>query len=295
LADTDERRDTKTEIKTSGPGGVSSIWGIRYIKRKLEERKAKRENEAPADKAIRVTATATVWMAVFTCLLFLVTAGTYIEIKNGGTDTHDLAVAAGKQADRMKDFADRMKDQADRTKTIAEQAIVQAAAATTASNTAVSALKQSAKTFLSEQRPYIWVDHIQVRTVVVGQPLRYDVYFANSGKTPASSIALYTEVGFGRPIEELCDKLQVTPNTIGSGFLGSGRNDFWKTAVSVEDSAARESRIKNWNGEMPIAVYGAVYYGDFLSSGRTHTSIYCAEMLHTNTPLFSSARQNHME
>jgi hypothetical protein len=198
---------------------------------------------------------ATVGILFVTCLFI---CGQWCEMRSGSGDTHELAVAASKQADRMKDFADRMQDQADRTKTIAEQAVVQAAAATTASNTAVSALKQSAKSFLSEQRPYIWIDHIQMRTAVVGQPLRYDVYFANSGKTPASSIALYTEVAFGRPIEELCNQLQVNPNTIGSGFLGSGRNDFWRTAVSVEDSTASESRIKNWNGEMPIAVYGGL-------------------------------------
>jgi len=78
----------------------------------------------------------------------------WIEMRSGGSDTHDLAVAAGKQADRMKDFADRMKDQvdrtkdladrmkdqADRTKTIADQAVIQANAAKSAANTASGSL-----------------------------------------------------------------------------------------------------------------------------------------------------------
>jgi hypothetical protein len=87
-------------------------WGreiLGYVNRKRYERAAKRENETPADKAARTTATATVWMALFTCLLFLVTAGTYIEIKNGGADTHDLAVAAGKQADLRKRWPSKRK------------------------------------------------------------------------------------------------------------------------------------------------------------------------------------------
>jgi hypothetical protein len=49
------------------------------------------------------------------------------EMHEGGADTHDLAVSAGKQADRMKDFADRMKDQADRTKDLADRMKDQAA------------------------------------------------------------------------------------------------------------------------------------------------------------------------
>lgn len=60
--------------------------------------------------------------AFFVCLQ-------WYEMHSGATDTHDLAVAAGKQADRMKDFADRMKEQADRTKELAEQATIQAKAA----------------------------------------------------------------------------------------------------------------------------------------------------------------------
>lgn len=43
------------------------------------------------------------------------------EMRKGGEDTHDLAVASGKEADRMKDFADRMKDQADKTQTLADR------------------------------------------------------------------------------------------------------------------------------------------------------------------------------
>jgi len=51
--------------------------------------------------------------ALFVCLQWW-------EMHTGSTDTHNLAVASGKEADRMKDFSDRMKDQSDRTKDLAD-------------------------------------------------------------------------------------------------------------------------------------------------------------------------------
>ena len=53
-----------------------------YIKDKLEERRARREQEPPVDKAARVTANATGWMALFTFVLMLVGVGTYLILKN---------------------------------------------------------------------------------------------------------------------------------------------------------------------------------------------------------------------
>jgi len=49
---------------------------IGYIKRKLHQRKAKKEKESPTDRAARRTALATIWMAVFTVVLAFVSGGT---------------------------------------------------------------------------------------------------------------------------------------------------------------------------------------------------------------------------
>ncbi|MGB6483184.1 MAG: hypothetical protein WBE86_06825 [Candidatus Acidiferrales bacterium] len=57
----------------------SSGWWTRFIsniKRKMEERAAKKKQEAPADKAARRTANATVCMAIFTIVLAVVSGGT---------------------------------------------------------------------------------------------------------------------------------------------------------------------------------------------------------------------------
>jgi hypothetical protein len=148
------------------------------------------EEESAVDKAAKRTATATVWIAVFTVVLALVGIFTLIEVVLGGSDTHELAVQAKNQADRMKDLADRMKDQADRTKTIADQAIIQAGAAKSAAETASTSLKQSRKVFSTEQRPYLVSDvpgFVQT-SIVAGQGITASVTVRNIGKTPARKV-----------------------------------------------------------------------------------------------------------
>jgi hypothetical protein len=62
----------------------------------------------------------TLGLVIVGVLQWRVLSGQLREMHDSGIDTHDLAVAAGKQADRTKDLADRMKDQADETRRIAE-------------------------------------------------------------------------------------------------------------------------------------------------------------------------------
>jgi hypothetical protein len=55
-------------------GQCRDHWWLRfinYVKRNLDRRAAKKQQEKPADKAARVTATATKWMAFFTLVLCL--------------------------------------------------------------------------------------------------------------------------------------------------------------------------------------------------------------------------------
>jgi hypothetical protein len=74
------------------------MWGIGYIKRKLQERRAKYEAQTPEEKAAWRTANATVAIAIFTVVLAFVGVFTLHEVIEGGNDTHALAVAAGEQA-----------------------------------------------------------------------------------------------------------------------------------------------------------------------------------------------------
>jgi hypothetical protein len=109
LADTDEGQKPGTEVEAPRPKRVRSVWGVGYIKRKLKERAAQKKEELPVDKAARITATATKWMAVFTFLLFLVTLGTLIILKNqlqemrgSGTQTDKIISAANLIEDHQK-------------------------------------------------------------------------------------------------------------------------------------------------------------------------------------------------
>lgn len=78
----------------------NSWWArlVGYVKRKRHERKTKKKQETPVDRAARRTANATVWIAAFTVVMALVAVGTLYEIVDGGSDTHDLARAAMVQA-----------------------------------------------------------------------------------------------------------------------------------------------------------------------------------------------------
>ena len=76
---------------------------VSYAKRKMDQRAATKATETAADKAARITAQATVWMAVFTFVLCFISVGTLLILRNqlmemheGGIDTHALATAADK-------------------------------------------------------------------------------------------------------------------------------------------------------------------------------------------------------
>ena len=88
------------------------------------------------------------------------------EMKSGGKDTHDLAVAATGQA---------------------QAAAISANAAKSAADTAVKALDDTRTSFALNQRPYLVADIPRfVRSPAVdGQPIAVSVTFKNIGKTPA--------------------------------------------------------------------------------------------------------------
>jgi hypothetical protein len=130
------------------------------------------------------------------------------EMHEGGRDTHDLAIAAGTQANRMQEFsdrmkdqadrtrdlADRMKDQADRTKDLADQARVQATEATIAANAAESAAQTEKEALHVSERAYL----------TLGTPVdnfahkETDVPILNSGHIPSGAATLVMhEATFG--------------------------------------------------------------------------------------------------
>jgi len=143
--------------------------------------------------------------AAFICLQWL-------EMRSGGKDTHDLAVAAGKQADRTKDLADRMKEQADQAKIIARQVIVQAEAARNAAKTAADQL-------VLGERPWVKIKH---RIVT---PLTFDI----GGRTSGIPVALMT-------IE---DTIENVGQTVAINVLS------WEDVIPVDrDHSIRTARAR---------------------------------------------------
>src|ERR1035441_8063663 len=76
---------------------MRTLWPIGYIKRKVHERATKHKEETPTDRAARVSAVATAWMALFTLVLMLVGVGTYFILKNQLHEMHE----GGTQPDRI--------------------------------------------------------------------------------------------------------------------------------------------------------------------------------------------------
>lgn len=203
-----------------------SKWWTRfvgYVKSQMDKRRSKTEQETPADKAARLTAKATVWMAFFTLVIVIVNLGTLWvlnkqlgEMHDGGIDTHNLAVAAGKQAtwtqnlatnmqtqaDRTEELADRMKDLADRTKTLAAESIIQAKAAQVSADAAQNAADTAKAAVVIGNRPWIKV------TPQIVSPLTFGVlrnggpmammtvknHFENVGQSVALNIVFWEDV-----------------------------------------------------------------------------------------------------
>ena len=137
----------------------------------MSERGAKKEQETAPDKAARITASATRWIAIFTLVSVLVNAGMFLvlrrqlrEMHDSGVDTHTLAGATKVSADAAKKAAGIADD----------------------------TLNSSKESFRIEQRPYVVA---QIPQFVTGaftpdRLIEANVTFKDVGKTPALKIVV---------------------------------------------------------------------------------------------------------
>jgi hypothetical protein len=262
LADANGAPNPDSPIEQPRTPPVRSVWPIGYIKREAQKRAAKKKEESPADKAMRITATATMWMAIFTFLLFLVTGGTLVILKSqlqemhgGGIDTHELAIAAGKQADR--------------TKELAESAKASAEAAKSAANTAAESLRQSTQQFRIDQRPWIEIDFGKPTLKVPASDqfsalYTYSFSLKNTGKTTAFEIqsriprgAFMAAPSFGDDASRIAsDQAMLRKETVFSG------------ASETDKVVLLSKRIPNVLGPGGATVDGPLeLYGQELKNG----------------------------
>lgn len=170
MPDTDNGKAPEAKIDHSTSPPMRSKWSISEIKRKLHERTTQYKDESASDKAQRRTTTATVVMAIFTAVLAVVGVLTYFILKNqlremheGGADTHDLAVAAGKQADAAKILAEQAKAQTGRMDKSLEKATEQAIATNNLASQAKRSADIARDAFKASNRPYVGVGTIIIK------------------------------------------------------------------------------------------------------------------------------------
>ncbi len=157
-----------------------TIWPISQIKSKLHERRAKYEAQKPEEKAAWRTANATVWIAFFTVVLTIVGGITLYEVIEGGNDTHDLAVAAKKQADNTHDLAVAATKQAGSTHDLAVAAQKQA-------DVAKNALEKVQRAFLNIGT----IDSLQGRIEDRVIDWRFIFGWQNDGTTPTRNMEIH--------------------------------------------------------------------------------------------------------
>jgi hypothetical protein len=191
--------------------GCATRRFIGYIKRKVQERRAKKKQETPADKATRRTAWATVWIAFFTFVSIAVSGGTLWvlklqlkEIHDSSSDTHALAQAADTQAKKMTDMstaADKIRQAADNMVTEDQRIADNAQKAMDASNKqSKTSLDATIAASSLDQRA--WVGIGQFRVVQFDKDnFKVDIEIRNSGKTPALDVSEFTAYGWNVSIE----------------------------------------------------------------------------------------------
>jgi hypothetical protein len=152
------------------------------------------------------------------------------------------------------------------------------------------ALNSSRQQFQLDQRPYVVIDHLAlvdfdtrkiISQPIVGRPIAANVYFKNSGKTPALNTKTHRHLLFG---DDNMIKLHPEPidSAKGGVVMAQGTPGDFVTALSVENTYAVEgseitSPVVNWDGRYPVVVFGRVTYQD--SAGTRYCTPYFDQLL----------------
>jgi hypothetical protein len=209
-----------------------------YIRRKWNERKARVLAETPADKAVRYTANATVWMAIFTAVLVATSIFTVLILKNqllemhsGGVDTHNLADAASQS------------------------------------------LSLSERNFVVEQRPYMFIDaYLSEKpakpSFVRGKKVSWHVQYLNYGRTPAIGFVDYADVYFGRAaLSKAYSFMRHTPTTgipfvTGTVVPPTTKEAVGYTTVSSDGIPSDDDLAVMTSQDASVVLIGRMYYSD---------------------------------
>jgi hypothetical protein len=239
------------------------------MERKMHQRRTRREkkksDEKPEDKAARRTATATVWIAIFTIVLAGVGVLTLIELIEGGADTKALVDASKKQACAANRFAQSASNISD---TMSD---TQSDFAKMAGNSE-KAIKTTQTQMRLDQRAWLVATAISLGTVEDGKPITYSAMGVNTGKTPGRKVIIHNHASFSaieiKTEKDLTSKVvKVAPSSVG---LVAPNSPFSSTQEEVP--AENVPLVKSRLGEHGCSyVWGEITYEDIFHSQRIST------------------------
>lgn len=244
------------------------------------------EPESAVDRAARRTAMATVWIAIFTVVLAAVGYLQYREIRDSGVEsggqmdrmiheyrsqvaqmnrqaveTHDLAISAGKQADRTKQLAD--------------QAVRQTAAAQVAANAAKDAAQTAKDALHISERAYLsfGVPRNEFQNHVINVPV------INSGHIPSGAVTFTVhEVTFiPQPVAEV-DGFTIDSRYIVERHWGDLKIEKLPQGSPLDVGVTLPKADANLlvQGKEAVAFFIDVIYNDGFE-GKTDTWSMCAQ------------------
>src|SRR5260221_1231134 len=128
------------------------------------------------------------------------------EIRQGGTDTHDLAVAAKKQAEAAKTQSQQAEAQVKEIKRLSDETRDMAKETKRSADIATSAIALARENFTRDQRPWL-VFKIEQPKFEDGKQVIWNVHIVNSGRTPAIHTTHCTVIWWGpAPINDINDE-----------------------------------------------------------------------------------------
>jgi len=191
-------------------------------------------------------------------------------MRSGGTDTHDLAVAAGKQATDTHTLAEAAKSQAENT---AEQIPKLDASIAQASRLA-TATEQANQNVLDADRPWIGIA-IEVTDFGANQTPIKTVTLVNSGKRPAMITGFKADGDYGKAMSETPEYRGGT--NIKRQFLVPGTVYVSKVNLFRDDGILKSEALSILDSKtVSFFSYATVEYID-VRTGKHHFTHACKQ------------------
>lgn len=268
---------TESTAENPTPDGAPSVPDLDVTSPPTAQRKTSQELEhvEPAPSRYeRATLRWTIIVVVINALTCVFIGLQFYEMRTGSADTHDLAVAAGKQADRMRDLAESMKDQAERTKDLADQATIQAKASKIAAESAKRAANIAQQTLHLSERAYL----------IMGVPTndfdhkRIDIPLINSGHIPSGRTRVVVhEATFAlrNPSERIIPFNDVVEKHWGERIYQSVPVMPLGNLFSLEVHMPALVPDQLNNGKQAIVIAAKMTYRDGFQDSPEQTAIFC--------------------